>query len=298
MPELSALGTKDLKEVAQTMARAIYATFEEYKPEPEPALAVGAAERAKQQVQQDRRDYKDRHGKLNMRVFRALYDSGAIKEEEFNGSGLNAARRGVITEFKVYYDQALDLAKFYEKCVEPVEEMAPHFAMPSNALVRMWCVAHYWKTLSKTEGPFANLQVENGTGMHDEDGTEESEEGEEEEASGDEASGEESEESEEEEEGDDEGASEKEAEGTDDDEDSSSSSSEEEEEEEEPDPAEETAEEYAERNKYKNPVPPDFGLKGFDAEYARYAAKETEKINREYERAKHGPPKKRARDAK
>jgi len=45
-------------------------------------------------------------------------------------------------------------------------------------------------------------------------------------------------------------------------------------------------------------VPPDFGLTGFDAEYARYAAKETEKINREHERAKHGPPKKRARDAK
>ena len=273
MPELSALGTKDLREVTQIMARAIFMAFDDYKPD-----SPDIAEVAK----------KDRHAALNMRVFRALYDSGAIKEEEFTGSGLNAARRGVITEFKAYFDQALGLAKFYEKCVEPVEEMAPNFAMPSHALVRMWCVAHFWKTLSKTEGPFANLQVENGTGVHDEDGTEESEEGEEEEDEDEEASGEESDESDEsDEEGDGDGESEKEAQGTDEDEDSSSSG----EEEEEPDPAEETAKEYAERNKYKNPVPPDFGLKGVDAEYARYEAKQTEKINKAYEKSKKRPRK-------
>lgn len=284
MPELSALGTRDLREVAQTMARAIYAAFEEHNPELEVAPPIGAAERAALQVPKALRDKKGRLAALNMRVFRALYDSGAIKEAEFNGSGLNEARRGVITEFKAYYDEALDIAKFYEGCVEPVQEMAPNFAMPSGALVRMWCVAHFWKTLSKTEGPFANLQVENGTGVHDEDGTEESEEGEEEEE---EASGEESDESDEDEEGEEDAVSEKEAEGTDDDDDDSSSSSEEEEEEEkEPEPAEETGEEHAERNKSKNPVPPDVGLKGHEA-------KRTTEVN-----GVGKSPKKRARDAK
>ena len=277
MPELSALGPKDLREVTQTMARAIYTAFDGYKPD-SPDIAEAAS--------------KDRHAALNMRVFRALYDSGAIKEVEFTGSGLNAERRGVISEFKAYHSEAMGIAKLYEKCVEPVEEKAPNFAMPSHALVRMWCVAHFWKALSKAESPFANMQVEYGTGVHDEDETEESEDGEEEEED-EEASGEESEESDE---SDEEGAVEEEdeAKGTDEDEDSSSSG----EEEEEPDPAEETAEEYADRHKYKNPVPPDFGLTGFDAEYARYEAKETEKINRAHERAKHGSPKKRARDAK
>ncbi len=288
MPELSALGTKDLREVTQTMARAIYAAFDGYKPD-----SPDSAEVAK----------KDRHAAVNMRVFRALYDSGAIKEEEFTGSGLNTARRGVITEFKTYYDDALGIAKFYEQCVEPVEEMAPNFAMPSHALVRMWCVAHFWKELSKADGPFANMQVENGTGVHDEDGTEESEEEGEEEEEEEEASCDESDESDEsDEEGG--GGSEKEAEATDDGSGSGSGSSEEEEdeeEEEEPDPAVETAEEYQERNKYKNPVPPDFGLTGLDAEYARYQAKETKRINGEYEREKHGSKKKkqkRERDAK
>ena len=278
MPELSALGTRDLREVAQTMARAIYGAFEEHN-----WSTIGAAERAALQVPKAPRDKKGRLAALNMRVFRALYDSGAIKEAEFSGSGLNEARRGVITEFKAYYDEALDIAKFYEGCVEPVQEMAPNFAMPSSALVRMWCVAHFWKTLSNTEGPFANLQVENGTGVHDEDGTEESEEGEEEEEE-EEASGEESDESDEDEEGEDDAVSEKEAEGTDDDDDDSSSSSEEEEEEEkEPEPAEETGEEHAERNKSKNPVPPDVG----------HEAKRATEVN-----GVGKSPKKRARDAK
>ena len=278
MPELSALGTRDLREVAQTMARAIYGAFEEHN-----WSTIGAAESAALQVPKALRDKKGRLAALNMRVFRALYDSGAIKEAEFSGSGLNEARRGVITEFKAYYDEALDIAKFYEGCVEPVQEMAPNFAMPSSALVRMWCVAHFWKTLSNTEGPFANLQVENGTGVHDEDGTEESEEGEEEEEE-EEASGEESDESDEDEEGEDDAVSEKEAEGTDDDDDDSSSSSEEEEEEEkEPEPAEETGEEHAERNKSKNPVPPDVG----------HEAKRATEVN-----GVGKSPKKRARDAK
>ena len=278
MPELSALGTRDLREVAQTMARAIYGAFEEHN-----WSTIGAAERAALQVPKALRDKKGRLAALNMRVFRALYDSGAIKEAEFSGSGLNEARRGVITEFKAYYDEALDIAKFYEGCVEPVQEMALNFAMPSSALVRMWCVAHFWKTLSNTEGPFANLQVENGTGVHDEDGTEESEEGEEEEEE-EEASGEESDESDEDEEGEDDAVSEKEAEGTDDDDDDSSSSSEEEEEEEkEPEPAEETGEEHAERNKSKNPVPPDVG----------HEAKRATEVN-----GVGKSPKKRARDAK
>ena len=187
MPKLSELAKQDLKEVTQTMARAIYTAFDGYKPDSPDVVEVAK---------------KDRHAAIHMRVYRALYDSNTIKEEEFFGSGLNEGRRGVISEFKTYYDEALGISKFYEETIKPVEEMAPNFAMPSNALHRMWCVAHYWKTLSKTEGPFANLQVENGTGVHDEDGTEESEEGEEEEeeASGEEASGEESEESEEEEE--------------------------------------------------------------------------------------------------
>ena len=279
MPELSALGTRDLREVAQTMARAIYGAFEEHN-----WSTIGAAESAALQVPKALRDKKGRLAALNMRVFRALYDSGAIKEAEFSGSGLNEARRGVITEFKAYYDEALDIAKFYEGCVEPVQEMAPNFAMPSSALVRMWCVAHFWKTLSNTEGPFANLQVENGTGVHDEDGTEESEEGEEGEEEEEEASGEESDESDEDEEGEDDAVSEKEAEGTDDDDDDSSSSSEEEEEEEkEPEPAEETGEEHAERNKSKNPVPPDVG----------HEAKRATEVN-----GVGKSPKKRARDAK
>ena len=266
MPKLSELSKQDLKEVTQTMARAIYMAFDGYKPD-----SPDTAEVAK----------KDRHAAIHMRVFRALYDSNTIKEEEFFGSGLNEGRRGVISEFKTYYDEALGISKFYEETIKPVEEMAPHFAMPSRALHRMWCVAHYWKALCKEGGPFANINVENDTAVHDEDGSEEEEEGEEEESEeeGEAGSASEEEDSEDSEEGE---------EGESDEEEEAAESSEEEgeEEEEEPDPAEETAEEYAERSKNKNPMPPDFGLKGFDAKCAKYMAKETERINKEYERAK------------
>ena len=278
MPKLSELSKQDLKEVTQTMARAIYMAFDGYKPD-----SPDTAEAAK----------KDRHAAMHMRVFRALYDSNTIKEEEFFGSGLNEGRRGVISEFKTYYDEALGISKFYEETIKPVEEMAPNFAMPSSALHRMWCVAHYWKALCKEGGPFANINVENDTAVHDEDGSEEEEEGEEEESEeeGEAGSASEEEDSEEGEEGEE---GESDAEGESDEEDEAESSEEEgEEEEEEPDPAEETAEEYTERNKYKNPVPPDFGLTGFDAKCARYMAKETERVNKEHERSK--KKKKRAR---
>jgi hypothetical protein len=256
-----------LKEVTQTMARSIYAVFDEFG-----NSDIEAS---------DAKGKKDRHAALHTRVFRALYDSGVIKDDEFNGAGLNEARRSLVTEFKAYHTKAQTVSKFYEECVKPVHEMAPHFAMPPEPLVRMYCVAHYWKTLCKADSPFANMKVENGAGVQDEDCSEEEgeeEESEEEEEEGEEEEGEESESDQEE--------SEEEEE-----EEAESSSSEEEEEEEEPDPAEETAEEHAERNKYKNPMPPDFGLKGFDAEYARYEAKQTEKINKAYERNKKRPRK-------
>jgi hypothetical protein len=260
MPLLNELDSKDLKEVTQTMARSIYAVFDEFG-----NSDIEAS---------DAKGKKDRHAALHTRVFRALYDSGVIKDEEFNGAGLNEARRNLVTEFKAYHTKAQAVSKFYEGCVKPVHEMAPHFAMPPEPLVRMYCVAHYWKTLCKADSPFANMKVENGAVVQDEDCSEE--EGEEEEES--------EEEEGEEEEGEEEEASE--ASDESDESEEEAEESEEEGEEEEPDPAEETAEEYAERNKYKNPMPPDFGLKGFDAEYARYEAKQTEKINKAHEKSK------------
>ena len=78
-------------------------------------------------------------------MFRALYESGAIKDEEFHGAGLNEARREVISQFKTFHTDALALAKTYDECIKPLEEIAPHFALASTSLVRMWCVAHFSK---------------------------------------------------------------------------------------------------------------------------------------------------------
>ena len=157
MPTLQELPEDKRKEVARALAQSAFAVI-------------------------DKLDGYDGKTPPSKRLFKMLADAGPVHEKEFCGNGFSAARCALIDEeFDKVHSEALEHANLYDECVKPVHEAAPTFALPSTALVRMWCMSHYTRLLCKADGPFADLEM--AEEIDDEDLEEESDEEEEEEES-------------------------------------------------------------------------------------------------------------------
>ena len=140
MPTLLELPKADRKEKTRTIARMVYAAMESCEDDPVDST-------------------------VNARFYRGMAEWGMADDQEFYGEGFSPERQQLIDAFEVFYKEGVAYATMYDDCIAPVEQAAPHFAVQSSSLLRMWCIAHYWKVLSKDDGPFANLQVAAGTGM-------------------------------------------------------------------------------------------------------------------------------------
>jgi len=148
MPTLLELPKADRKEKTRGIARMVYAAMEPCGDEPEDST-------------------------VNARFYRGMAEWGMADDQEFYGDAFSPERQQLIDEFEVFFKEGQAYATMYDDCIAPVERAAPHFAVHSGSLLRMWCVAHFWKVLSKDDGPFANLQVVAGNGM--DEGAEEQE---------------------------------------------------------------------------------------------------------------------------
>ena len=142
MPKLLDLPKADRKEKTRAIARLVYAAME-------PADdAVCLAEST-----------------VNSRFYQGMCECGMVEDQECYGDAFSTERQQLVDEFEVFFREGQAYATMYDDCVAPVDRAAPHFAVPSHSLLRMWCVAHFWKVLSKDDGPFADLQVVVGNGM-------------------------------------------------------------------------------------------------------------------------------------
>jgi len=168
MPTLLDLPKADRKDKTRAIARMVYASMEPCEDDPDDST-------------------------VNARFYKGMAEWGMADDQEFYGEAFSPERQQLIDAFEVFYKEGVAYATMYGDCIAPVEQAAPHFAVQSSSLLRMWCVAHYWKVLAKDDGPFANLQVVAGNGMdegaEDQEGSEEgsSEEEEEEEDDDDDA---------------------------------------------------------------------------------------------------------------
>jgi len=102
---------------------------------------------------------------VNARFYRGMAEWGMAEDQEFYGDAFSTERQQLINEFEVFFKEGQAYATMYDDCIAPVDRAAPHFAVASHSLLRMWCVAHFWKVLSKDDGPFADLQVVTGNGV-------------------------------------------------------------------------------------------------------------------------------------
>mgnify|MGYP001311660327 CR=1 FL=1 len=153
MPALLDLPKADRKEKTRTMARLVYAAMDPCSDEPSDST-------------------------VNKRFYQGMAEWGMAEDQEFYGDAFSPERQKLIDEFEVFFKEGQAYATMYDDCIAPVERAAPHFAVASHSLLRMWCVAHFWKVLAKDDGPFANLQVVVGNGMDEGDEEQEgSEEG-------------------------------------------------------------------------------------------------------------------------
>jgi hypothetical protein len=154
MPALLDLPKADRKEKTRTIARLVYAAME-------PCT-----------------DDNSKDSTVNARFYQGMAEWGMAEDQEFYGDAFSPERQKLIDEFEVFFKEGQAYAAMYDDCIVQVERAAPHFAVASHSLLRMWCVAHFWKVLAKDDGPFANLQVVAGNGMDEGDEEQEgSEEG-------------------------------------------------------------------------------------------------------------------------
>lgn len=153
MPTLLDLPKADRKDKTRAMARMVYAAMEPCGDDPKEST-------------------------VNARFYKGMAEWGMADDQEFYGEAFSPERQQLIDEFEVFFKEGQAFATMYDDAIVRLEQAAPHFAVQSSSLLRMWCVAHYWKVLSKDDGPFANLQVAAGTGMDEgAEGGEDSEEG-------------------------------------------------------------------------------------------------------------------------
>jgi hypothetical protein len=155
MPTLLDLPKADRKEKTRAMARLVYAAMEPCSDKPADST-------------------------VNSRFYQGMAEWGMAEDQEFYGDAFSAERQQLIDEFEVFFKEGQAYATMYDDCIASVERAAPHFAVASHSLLRMWCVAHFWKVLAKDDGPFANLQVVAGNGMDEGDEGGEEQEGSEE----------------------------------------------------------------------------------------------------------------------
>ncbi len=151
MPKLLDLPKADRKEKTRGIARMVYAAMEPCGDEPADST-------------------------VNARFYKGMAEWGVAEDQEFYGDAFSPERQQLIDEFEVFYKEGIAYATMYDECIAPVERAAPHFAVQSSSLLRMWCIAHYWKVLSKDDGPFADLQVVAGNGMDEGNDSNEGEE--------------------------------------------------------------------------------------------------------------------------
>ena len=153
MPTLLELPKADRKEKTRAIARLVYAAMDPCSDEPADST-------------------------VNKRFYQGMAEWGMAEDQEFYGDAFSPERQKLIDEFEVFFKEGQAYATMYDDCIAPVERAAPHFAVASHSLLRMWCVAHFWKVLSKDDGPFADMQVVVGNGMDEGDDEQEgSEEG-------------------------------------------------------------------------------------------------------------------------
>jgi len=151
MPKLVDLPKGDRKEKTRTIARLAYAAMEPCGDEPEDTT-------------------------VNARFYRGMAEWGVMEDQECYGDSFSPERQQLIDEFEVFFKEGQAYATMYDEAIARVEQAAPNFAVASHSLLRMWCIAHYWKALSKDDGPFADLQVVVGDGMDEGEDTGEDEE--------------------------------------------------------------------------------------------------------------------------
>ena len=151
MPKLVDLPKADRKEKTRTIARLVYAAMEPCDDEPEDST-------------------------VNSRFYQGMAEWGGMEDQECYGDAFSPERQQLIDEFEVFFKEGQAFAIMYDEAIARLEQAAPNFAVASHSLLRMWCIAHYWKVLAKDDGPFADLQVVAGNGMDEGEETNEEEE--------------------------------------------------------------------------------------------------------------------------
>ena len=136
MPKLDELNKKERTEICRTIARAAYDCL---------AKKVDA-------------DGCVQGGTFAARVYKACSELGVVEDDEFYGNAFSPTRVEVLEGFEKTYEEALAIGAQYDELVCPLADVASDFAMKSESLVRMWCVARFVAALL-ADGPFADLRV-------------------------------------------------------------------------------------------------------------------------------------------
>ena len=154
MPKLNELGKKERTEICRTIARAAHDCLAKK------VDANGCVQ----------------GGTFDARMYKACSELGVIEDDEFYGNSFSQKRVEVLKGFEKTYEEALMIGAQYDEMVAPLADVASDFAMKSEALVRMWCVARFVAALL-ADGPFADLRVTLCVAEDDDDeGAEEEEE--------------------------------------------------------------------------------------------------------------------------
>ena len=98
-------------------------------------------------------------GSFQARLYKACSELSVLSEVEFCGNSFSKERIAVLDEFEKTYSESLLLAAQYTELLCPLTKLEPKFAMPADALVRMWCVSRFSAALHDKDSPFANLKV-------------------------------------------------------------------------------------------------------------------------------------------
>ena len=153
MPKLNELGKKERTEICRTIARAAHDCLAKK------VDANGCVQ----------------GGTFDARMYKACSELGVIEDDEFYGNSFSQKRVEVLKGFEKTYEEALMIGAQYDEMVAPLADVASDFAMKSEALVRMWCVARFVAALL-ADGPFADLRVTLCVAEDDDEGAEEEEE--------------------------------------------------------------------------------------------------------------------------
>ena len=153
MPKLNELGKKERTEICRTIARAAHDCLAKK------VDANGCVQ----------------GGTFDARMYKACSELGVIEDDEFYGNSFSQKRVEVLKGFEETYEEALMIGAQYDEMVAPLADVASDFAMKSEALVRMWCVARFVAALL-ADGPFADLRVTLCVAEDDDEGAEEEEE--------------------------------------------------------------------------------------------------------------------------